>query len=100
MRLVRSPAPAGSGRSEDSTLQYMELERGAPFCGNAACALHVRPSDMQVEGGGNWITLGDGRVFGRSRFGKVPVRCLWYLSWAGPSQARGSPELKRLRARQ
>lgn len=69
MRLVRSPAPAGSGRSEDSTLQYMELERGAPFCCNAACALHVRPSDTQVEGGGNWITLGDGRVFGRSRFG-------------------------------
>jgi hypothetical protein len=30
-----------------------ELERGAPFCANPACALHVRLADSEVEGGGN-----------------------------------------------
>jgi hypothetical protein len=69
MRLVRSPVPGGPGRRDDRARPYLEVERGAPFCGNVACALHVRPSDAQVEGGGNWITLGDGRMFGRSRFG-------------------------------
>lgn len=46
-----------------------ELERGAPFCANPACALHVRLADSQVEGGGNWVRLPDGRVFGRGRYG-------------------------------
>ena len=46
-----------------------ELERGAPFCANPACALHVRLAEPEVEGGGNWVCLPDGRVFGRSRFG-------------------------------
>ena len=48
-----------------------ELERGAPFCGNPACALHVRLLDAAVEGGGNWIALPDGRIFGRARFGNL-----------------------------
>lgn len=47
------------------------LEDGAPFCGNPACALHVRLRDEAVEGGGNWLTLPDGRMFGRSRFGNT-----------------------------
>ena len=34
-----------------------------------ACALHVRLRDAQVQGGGNWVTLPDGRTFGRGRFG-------------------------------
>lgn len=46
-----------------------ELERGAPFCANPACALHVRLADARVEGGGNWVRLPDGRVFGRGRYG-------------------------------
>jgi hypothetical protein len=47
------------------------VEDGAPFCGNPACALHVRLLDEAVEGGGNWLTLPDGRMFGRSRFGNT-----------------------------
>jgi hypothetical protein len=89
MRLVRSAAPAGSGRCDESTRQYMELERGTPFCGNAACALHVRPSDAQVEGGGNWITLGDGRMFGRSRFGNT-LLCDACGTSRGPVRLRGA----------
>jgi hypothetical protein len=45
-----------------------ELERGAPFCANPACALHVRLADWGVAGGGNWVSLPDGRVFGRGRY--------------------------------
>jgi len=46
-----------------------ELERGAPFCANPHCALHVRLVDAGVAGGGNWVHLPDGRVFGRGRYG-------------------------------
>jgi len=59
--------PPWSG--EDVLAVHNELERGAPFCANPACALHVRLVDSQVEGGGNWVSLPDGRVFGRGRFG-------------------------------
>jgi hypothetical protein len=55
--------------AEDALNADNELERGAPFCANPACALHVRLADRQVEGGGNWVCLPDGRIFGRSRFG-------------------------------
>ena len=48
---------------------HLEVERGAPFCANPGCALHVRRVDARVEGGGNWVTLPDGRIFGRNRFG-------------------------------
>jgi hypothetical protein len=58
-----------SGTGEDVLAVHNELERGAPFCANPACALHVRLVDSQVEGGGNWVSLPDGRVFGRGRFG-------------------------------
>ena len=58
-------------RVEDALMVSMELERGAPFCGNPACALHVRLRDEAVEGGGNWLTLPDGRMFGRSRSGNM-----------------------------
>jgi hypothetical protein len=61
-----------SGRgAEDMLAVDAELERGAPFCSNPSCALHVRLLDEQVEGGGNWVTLADGRIFGRSRFGNA-----------------------------
>jgi hypothetical protein len=59
--------PSWSG--EDVLAVHNELERGAPFCANPACALHVRLVDSRVEGGGNWVSLPDGRVFGRGRFG-------------------------------
>jgi len=55
----------------DVLMADTELDRGAPFCGNPACALHVRLHDAAVEGGGNWLTLPDGRMFGRSRFGSL-----------------------------
>jgi hypothetical protein len=54
---------------EDVSMAHMELARGAPFCANPACALHVRMVDARVEGAGDWITLADGRMFGRGRFG-------------------------------
>jgi hypothetical protein len=56
-------------RVADLLLAHLELARGAPFCANPACALHVRLLDAAVEGAGNWITLADGRMFGRGRFG-------------------------------
>lgn len=59
------PAPS---RSEDVLSSHNELERGAPFCSNPSCDLHVRLVDLQVEGGGNWVSLPDGRVFGRGRY--------------------------------
>ena len=71
MRLLRSHAASGRGPirvADDVLTVHMELERGAPFCANPACALHVRLLDSQVEGGGNWVTLPDGRTFGRNRF--------------------------------
>ena len=57
--------------AEDVLAVHLELERGAPFCGNPRCALHVRVRDEVVEGGGNWVTLPDGRMFGRGRFGNT-----------------------------
>jgi hypothetical protein len=59
------------GGFEDALMLHTDLERGAPFCSNPACALHVRLLDEEVEGEGNWITLPDGRMFGRSRFGNA-----------------------------
>lgn len=55
--------------AEDMLSAESELERGAPFCANPACALHVRLADSQVQGGGNWVRLPDGRMFGRGRYG-------------------------------
>ena len=57
--------------ADDLLMPHTELERGAPFCGNPACALHVRLRDAMVEGDGNLLTLPDGRTFGRSRFGET-----------------------------
>ena len=54
--------------ADDVLIADSELERGAPFCGNPLCALHVRLGDNQVSGGGDWVSLPDGRIFGRSRF--------------------------------
>jgi hypothetical protein len=65
------PAVASAAHhAEDSPGDTLELERGAPFCANPACALHVRLVDSEAEGGGNWVTLPDGRTFGRRRSGK------------------------------
>ena len=55
--------------ADDALAADNELERGAPFCGDPECALHVRVGETQVAGAGNWLFLPDGRVFGRGRFG-------------------------------
>ena len=85
-------------------MAHTELERGAPFCDNPACALHVRVRDAMVEGGGNWLTLPDGRMFGRSRFGDT-LLCDACGTRRGPVRLTTEPpgnvhELKRWRARQ
>lgn len=54
---------------EDVLSVHNELERGAPFCANPSCDLHFRLIDLQVECGGNWVSLPDGRIFGRGRYG-------------------------------
>jgi hypothetical protein len=57
--------------AEDLLSAHLELARGAPFCANPDCALHVRLVDTRVAGAGNWVVLPDGRTFGRGRFGAV-----------------------------
>jgi hypothetical protein len=42
-----------------------------PFCGNPDCVLYVRAGDPGVVGSGNWATLSDGRVIGRSLYGGI-----------------------------
>jgi hypothetical protein len=74
-----------------------EFERGAPFCANPACALHVRVCDAQVMGGGNWVRLPDGRVFGRARYGSQ-LLCDACGTRRGPVSLQVEP--KRRRARQ
>jgi hypothetical protein len=87
--------------ADDLLVAHAELERGAPFCGNPACALHVRVRDAMVEGGGNWLTLPDGRIFGRSRFGET-LLCDACATRRGPVRLTAEPPqvLKRCRARQ
>ena len=86
---------------DDLLMAHTELERGAAFCGNPACALHVRVRDAMVEGGGNWLTLPDGRIFGRSRFGET-LLCDACGTRRGPVRLTAEPpqELNRCRARQ
>jgi hypothetical protein len=68
VQVLRIRAARGA---EDVLTADNELERGAPFCDNPRCALHVRLQDRYVEGGGNWVSLPDGRTFGRGRFGST-----------------------------
>ena len=70
------------------------------FCANPACALHVRVRDAAVEGGGNWLTLPDGRVFGRGRFGDA-LLCDACGTRRGPITLAGDPpQENRRRVRQ
>ena len=86
---------------DDLMMAHTELERGAPFCDNPACALHVRVRDAMVEGSGNWLTLPDGRIFGRSRFGEA-LQCDACATRRGPVTLSAGPpqKLNRWRARQ
>ena len=86
-----SDSRAGA-RADDVFLVDMELERGAPFCANPACVLHVRLRDAQVEGGGNWVSLPDGRTFGRSRFGDCAL-CDACGTRRGPVRFAGTSSL-------
>jgi hypothetical protein len=67
MQLLQFPPRQQS--TEDVLNAHLEVARGAPFCANPRCALHVRLVDERVAGGGNWVVLPDGRIFGRGRFG-------------------------------
>ena len=89
-------ASVQADHGDDLLITHTELERGAPFCDNPACALHVRMRDAMVEGGGNWLTLPDGRIFGRSRFGNT-LLCDACGTLRGPVRLH---ELKRGSARQ
>lgn len=74
MHPLRSHPAEGCAQArvaDDVLALHMELERGAPFCANPACALHVRLLDGRVEGAGDWATLPDGRTFGCGRFGST-----------------------------
>ena len=73
MRLLRFPGPKALRRraAEKESPVPPEVEAGAPFCANPGCALHVRLIDHHVKGGGNWVTLPDGRIFGRGRYGNA-----------------------------
>jgi len=86
---------------DDLLMAHTELERGAPFCGNPSCALHVRVRDAIVEGGGNWLTLPDGRIFGRSRFDDT-LLCDACGTRRGPVRLGADPaqDVNRCRARQ
>ncbi len=55
-------------RPDDMLSAHNELELGAPFCANPSCDLHVRLGDLHVESGGNWVSLPDGRMFGRGDY--------------------------------
>ena len=92
-----SAHPGRAHGADDVLTADCELERGAPFCANPACALHVRVSDARVEGGGNWISLPDGRVFGRGRYG-TQLLCDACGTRRGPVRLQAEP--KRRRARQ
>jgi hypothetical protein len=63
--------PQRQQATEDVLSAHLEIARGAPFCADPRCALHVRLVDERVAGGGNWVVLPDGRIFGRSRYGAV-----------------------------
>jgi len=70
VRVVSFPGTRRARPADDAWSHAQEMERGAPFCANPDCDLHVRRVDERVAGGGNWVTLPDGRIFGRSRFGE------------------------------
>jgi hypothetical protein len=53
---------------EDVLLADTAVDAGALFCSNPDCALHVRVSDLRAASAGNWVSLADGRIFGRGRF--------------------------------
>ena len=69
MQLLHFPQRQHQG--EDVLSAHLEVSRGAPFCANPDCALHVRRVDERVAGDGNWVALSDGRIFGRGRYGTV-----------------------------
>jgi hypothetical protein len=83
---------SGSARAygcEDVLLADNGLDGATPFCSNPACALHVRLLDLRTAGNGNWVSLADGRIFGRSRFGGLML-CDACGTQRGPVRLSGS----------
>ena len=68
MQLLHFPCPA-SRTGEDVLSGHLELERGAPFCANPACALHVRAAGS--AGRGRWQL---GGAAGRAGVRPQPLR--------------------------
>jgi hypothetical protein len=83
MQLLHFPQRQHPG--EDVLSAHLEVSRGAPFCTNPRSALHVRVVDARVAGGGNWVVLPDGRIFGRGRYGGA-LRCDACGTCRGPVQ--------------
>jgi hypothetical protein len=57
-------------------IQVQWAPKEHPFCGNPDCVLYVRSGDPEVSGSGNWATLSDGRIVGRSLYGGI-LLCDW-----------------------
>jgi hypothetical protein len=52
------------------------MQTDSPFCNNPDCELNVVAGDPNVEGSGNWATLANGLVVGRSLYGLLYL-CDW-----------------------
>lgn len=49
----------------------MTLANAACFCANPACDLHLRATDVNVRGRGEWAELANGLMFSRTRMGEA-----------------------------
>lgn len=56
-------------REGASDAPVLEVARGAWFCSNAECVLHVRPGEPHVVGSGEWAVRPDGVVTSRKLVG-------------------------------
>ena len=93
MQLLHFPQRRHHG--EDVLNAHLEVSRGAPFCANPACALHVRLVDERVAGGGNWVVLPDGtHLRARPLRWRAAVRCLRHAPRAGAAAHGGAHQLK------
>ena len=58
----------GTGRVDPIDRPATEVVRGAWFCSNPECELHVRVGDRNVSGTGEWAVRHDGVVTSRAMY--------------------------------